>query len=311
MLYQRSGRPASSSTTFFLLLMSMLPIPMCRRPWGGLSLTLAGQPSGTGALTWRGEGTGSAGSADLLQEPGAHVVDEAAHVLAWDEGAGLDAGDRLPDVPSEVVEGLEREGRPDAGLLLHLSSNVVVLEGEHPAVGVMDEHDLLGAEQPLGDEERADRVLGDHPAGVADDVSVSLLQTQDPMHVDARVHAGDDGQLLGGWRGELPFGEALGVASVVLQQLLNDAHPDRPPGMRWVDQGQLPAGIPVGPCSRATTAGGSAASEVDLATAGQAEQEDGHGHIVATMRPACGAWPMKTRLRDHHGSHHLEEVGLP
>jgi len=38
---------------------------------------------------------------------GLHVVDEAADVvLAGDERAGLDAGDRLADVVGQVAEGL-------------------------------------------------------------------------------------------------------------------------------------------------------------------------------------------------------------
>ena len=44
----------------------------------------------------------------------------------------------------------------------------VVGERQHAAVGVVDEDDLLGAEQPLGDRQRADLVVGDDASGVAD-----------------------------------------------------------------------------------------------------------------------------------------------
>jgi hypothetical protein len=47
------------------------------------------------------------------------------------------------------------------------------------AVGVVDEDDLGGVEQPLADRERADLVLGDHATGVADDVCVAFVQVQD------------------------------------------------------------------------------------------------------------------------------------
>ena len=48
-----------------------------------------------------------------------------------------------------------------------------VLEGEHPAARVLDDDHLLGAEQLLADDQRADRVVGGEAAGVADDVRVA------------------------------------------------------------------------------------------------------------------------------------------
>src|ERR1700704_1749542 len=89
-------------------------------------------------------------SAHLAQPAGLHVVDEAAdRVLVGDERAGLDAGDRLAHVLVDVVEGLGRPLGLDPRLLLELGLEVVVVEGEHPAVGVVDEDDLLGPEQAL------------------------------------------------------------------------------------------------------------------------------------------------------------------
>jgi len=54
--------------------------------------------------------------------------------------------------------------------------NSVVGEGEHSAVGVVDEDDLLGTEQPLADGQRANLVVGDHSSGVADDVRLALVR---------------------------------------------------------------------------------------------------------------------------------------
>jgi hypothetical protein len=71
------------------------------------------------------------------------------------------------------------------------------VKGEHPAVRVVDEDDLLGAEQALGDRQRADLVVGDHAAGVADDVRIALVEPQDAQRVDPGVHAGHDRDLLG------------------------------------------------------------------------------------------------------------------
>ena len=77
-----------------------------------------------------------------------------------------------------------------------LRRELLVGEGEHAAVGVVDEDDLLGAEQALGDGQRADRVVGDDAAGVADHVGVALARGRARRRVEPRVHAGHHGDLL-------------------------------------------------------------------------------------------------------------------
>src|SRR5204862_178124 len=102
----------------------------------------------------------------------------------------------------QALELVGRLGRPvglDAGVLLDRPPKVVVAEGEHPAVGVVDEDDLLRAEQALRDGQRADRVVGDDPARVADDVGVALLQAEYARQHEPGVHARDHGDLLGRW----------------------------------------------------------------------------------------------------------------
>src|SRR5215471_2504464 len=89
---------------------------------------------------------------DLAEAAGLDLVDEASDgVLVRDERAGLDPGDGLAHVRVQVAEGLERERGPDAGVGLDLGLDVVVVEGEHAAAGVMDEDDLVRPEQSLGD----------------------------------------------------------------------------------------------------------------------------------------------------------------
>jgi hypothetical protein len=65
-------------------------------------------------------------------------------------------GDRLPRVLLAVVECLGRPAGLGAGVLLE-AAELVVLGAEHPAVGVVDQDDLLRAEQALGDGEGTDR----------------------------------------------------------------------------------------------------------------------------------------------------------
>jgi hypothetical protein len=94
---------------------------------------------------------------------------------------------------------------------------------EHAAVGVVDQDDLGGAEQPLADGQRADLVVGDHATGVADDVCLALVEAEHAVDVDPRVHAGDDGDALRRRQGERA-GEVRGVVGVVGEQVVRDGH---------------------------------------------------------------------------------------
>ncbi len=76
---------------------------------------------------------------------------------------------------------------------------------------MVDEDDLLGAEQPLGDRQRADLVVGDDAAGVADHVRVALLQAEQAVGVQARVHAREHRDLARGRQRQLALVEGRGV----------------------------------------------------------------------------------------------------
>src|SRR5216683_757795 len=113
----------------------------------------------------------------FVQASGANVIDETAHaLLVWNEGARLDAGDRLPHIFVKVGKRFEREGRPDPDLGLDLAFDVIVSEGEHAAVGVVNQDDLVGAQKPLRDNQRADGVVGSNPSSIADDMGLALLK---------------------------------------------------------------------------------------------------------------------------------------
>ena len=108
--------------------------------------------------------------------------------------------------------------------LFDLLAEVVVGEGQHPAVGVVDQDDLLGPEQPLRDGQGADLVVGDDPAGVADHVGVALVDAEDVRRHHARVHAGHDGDLERGRERQVALVEAVGVALGIADQLVGGAH---------------------------------------------------------------------------------------
>ena len=57
----------------------------------------------------------------------------------------------------------------------------LVVEGQHAATRVLDDDDLVGPEQLLADDERADRVVGRKTTGVADDVSISGAKAEDVL----------------------------------------------------------------------------------------------------------------------------------
>ena len=125
----------------------------------------------------------------------------------------------------QVGEGPRRPGRPRAGVRLQGGAQLLVGEGEHAAAGVVDEDDLLGAQQVLADRQGADRVLGDQSAGVADDVRLTRGEPQGREDVHARVHAGHDGDLLLPLGRQAAPGENLGaVGGVAGDKSLGDGH---------------------------------------------------------------------------------------
>src|SRR5207247_7735692 len=84
------------------------------------------------------------GSAHLAELPRLDGVDEATHAVgARDEWAVLDALDRVADVLVDVRERARLPLGPLAGLLLELVRELLIVDRQHPAVGVMDQHDLL------------------------------------------------------------------------------------------------------------------------------------------------------------------------
>jgi hypothetical protein len=92
-------------------------------------------------------------------------------------------------------------------VILHTGPQLLVREGEHAAVCVMNHQDRVRAEQPLGDDERAQGILCDATAGVADHVGIAQVQAEEGERFEPRVHAGHDGEVASGRHGELTLGE--------------------------------------------------------------------------------------------------------
>ncbi|EAU65160.1 hypothetical protein STIAU_4203 [Stigmatella aurantiaca DW4/3-1] len=85
----------------------------------------------------------------------------------------------------------------------------------HAAVGMVDDEELLGAQQLVGDDEGADGIVTRTASGVADDVRIALLEPRELGGIDARVHAGQDGEASGGGQRQLALvTEPLGIGGV-------------------------------------------------------------------------------------------------
>jgi hypothetical protein len=89
---------------------------------------------------------------------------------------------------------------------------------------VVDEHDSGGVQQPLGDDQGPDHVVGDDPAGVADDVRVPRLQPEHRIDVQPCVHAGDDRDTSARASGEITVSELPGAVSGVRQESVDTVH---------------------------------------------------------------------------------------
>ena len=63
---------------------------------------------------------------------------------------------------------------------------------------MLDDDDLVRAEQLLAHDQRADHVVGHEPAGVADDVGVAGPQAEGLLDVEPGVHAGHDRETVSG-----------------------------------------------------------------------------------------------------------------
>ena len=109
------------------------------------------------------------------------------------------------------------------GRVLELGPEPVVGHELHPAVGVVDQDDLVGAESPLRDRERADHVIGDHSAGVSKHVRLAPLQPERREDVEPGIHARDDREPQRRLDVEVPGLEARHKPPVVLEQLVG--HP--------------------------------------------------------------------------------------
>src|SRR6266436_2240853 len=75
----------------------------------------------------------------------------------------------------------------------------LVGEEQHAAVGVVNDEKLTRAEELIGDDQGAERVIAGAPSGVANDVGISLRQASVLGRIETGVHAREFRKVTRGW----------------------------------------------------------------------------------------------------------------
>lgn len=144
-----------------------------------------------------GDSAASSACLDFAEEAGDDVVDEAARGDVFgNPGMRAEFLQLLADVPLNVVEGVEmrRGDGGGSGTILDHRAQLLLALVEQSAVGVVDHHELFGAEQIVRDEQRPQAIVCDDAARVADDVGIAGFQAHGANR-EPRVHTSEDGEL--------------------------------------------------------------------------------------------------------------------
>ena len=138
---------------------------------------------------------------------------------------GAELLELVADVFLNVLESVEEGGSDGggAGAVLDARAEVLFAGLHEAAVGVVDDHEFFGAEQVVRDEQGAEGVVRDDTAGIADDVGVAGFEAE-REDGQARVHAGEDGELALGTRGEAAEFVGLRVDFVGGEDFVDDGH---------------------------------------------------------------------------------------
>ena len=154
------------------------------------------------------------------------VVDEAADGYSLgNPGMGVELLQLVADIFFDVLEGVE-EGWSNcggSGEILDSGAQIMFAGVHQSAIGVIDDHNFLGAEQIVRYEEGAQRVVRNDAAGIADDVRVSRFQTESTNR-KARIHASQDGKLAVGTRGQFAQFMRARVNFICDEDFVDDAH---------------------------------------------------------------------------------------
>ena len=78
-------------------------------------------------------------------------------------------------------------------ITLTASLEQIIGKRQHAAARVMNQHDFIGVQQVMRDDQAANGIFGNHAPGIADDVRFACLQTQQILDIEAGIHTRHDG----------------------------------------------------------------------------------------------------------------------
>src|SRR5665254_18943 len=83
---------------------------------------------------------------------------------------------------------------------------------------MVDYEPLIGAEQLVRDNKRADGIIAGATTGIANHVRIAFCQTRELRWIEARIHAGQDGKPASGWQSEPAFITELFYVALIRRQ---------------------------------------------------------------------------------------------
>lgn len=131
----------------------------------------------------------------------------------------------MPHVLFDILKG-KKEGGSDgrgSGMILDFRPQILLAGQHQAAVGMVDDHDLAGAEQVVRYQKRTQTILSDDPACVADDVRVPSSKAEG-TDGEPGIHAGKDGEFARGARGKMSQLVGAGVNFVGFQNFVDHTH---------------------------------------------------------------------------------------
>ena len=112
----------------------------------------------------------------------------------------------------------------------------VIGEEFHAAVGVMNHEEFAGAEKLVADDQGTDGIVTGAAAGIADHVGVAFGEAGEFRGIEARVHAGQDGEAARRWESQLALlAKLIGIFAVGFEDFRkNLTHDFSPRAATWL-----------------------------------------------------------------------------